>query len=170
MKISTPEGARLRKARNHANLTQAELAKRVGVTQSAIGNIEAGSRGLSSGVVRIARVCGVSVDWLATGAGDMASSNTISQVHFSLGKDETAPLSPYVLTMLANIDQLLHQLAPTLQGTGRDVLKRWAAGEIPASEAAYTLDALEQVSEKMAENSVAQVQEANGINQRAKDF
>lgn len=151
MKMSTPEGTRLRKARNYAKLTQAELAKRVGLTQSAIGNIEAGSRGFGSGVVRIAQVCGVSADWLATGAGDMAMSNTSSQVHFSLAHGETPPLSPSVLNMLGTMDKLLHQLAPTLQGAGRDVLRKWAAGEIPASEAAHTFDALEQVSSKMAE-------------------
>ena len=59
---------RLREARRSAKLTQAELAKRIGVGDTAIGNMEAG-RQLPSfeTLIRLADELRVTVDWLAGG-------------------------------------------------------------------------------------------------------
>ena len=49
---------RLKRLRKTAGLTQAQLADAVGVTQSAIGNIETGLRDYGASVVGIAKVLG----------------------------------------------------------------------------------------------------------------
>lgn len=64
-------GQRLKMARKQAQMTQHQLAAAAKVAQSAIGNIEAGSRGFGSSVIQIARALNVSPDWLATGDGEM---------------------------------------------------------------------------------------------------
>ena len=57
-------GQRLRRLRKDKKLTQAELAKKAGVGQSAIGNIEAGTRGYGISVVAIAKALDTSPDYL----------------------------------------------------------------------------------------------------------
>lgn len=65
-------GERLRAARKHAGLSQAQLAEAVGITQATISQIEtSASDGGSVHTVRFARVCGVSPDWLDDEVGDM---------------------------------------------------------------------------------------------------
>ena len=58
-------------ARTNKGLTQGELAKKSGVSQSSIGNIEAGLRLSSRKVASIASALGVSPIWLAEGRGLM---------------------------------------------------------------------------------------------------
>jgi transcriptional regulator with XRE-family HTH domain len=67
----TEYGTRVRDARRIAGLSQGELAEKIGFRQSAIGNIEAGRNGFSGSVIKIANALGVSVNWLATGEGQM---------------------------------------------------------------------------------------------------
>jgi phage repressor protein C with HTH and peptisase S24 domain len=56
-------------ARNKKNLSQAALAKISGVSQSSIGNLEAGVRFSSRRIANIAEALDVSTLWLAEGAG-----------------------------------------------------------------------------------------------------
>src|SRR5690606_24692261 len=58
---------RLKAARRHANLTQAELAQRVGITQVSISDIERGKTESTGYIAQIAAACGVSPLWLADG-------------------------------------------------------------------------------------------------------
>jgi len=58
---------RLKQTRKALGFTQAELASRVGVSQSAIGNIEAGLRERPRELLSIADVLGVDPNWLETG-------------------------------------------------------------------------------------------------------
>ncbi|MGT2495036.1 helix-turn-helix domain-containing protein [Cupriavidus basilensis] len=62
-------GERVRYARKEKRLTQAELAKLVGVSQPMIRKIEAGSE--TSKTVALAIALGVRPEWLASGAGEM---------------------------------------------------------------------------------------------------
>jgi len=62
---------RLKAARKHANLTQAELSKAVGITQTSISDLERGKSASSTFSASIARICGVSALWLETGEGKM---------------------------------------------------------------------------------------------------
>jgi phage repressor protein C with HTH and peptisase S24 domain/DNA-binding XRE family transcriptional regulator len=57
-------------ARKERSLTQAELAKRVGISQSAIGSYEAGHRGKPRELLGIARALNVNPQWLESGEGE----------------------------------------------------------------------------------------------------
>ena len=63
---------RLKYAReSHKDWTQGRLAVAAGVSQSAIGNIEAGIREGRGSLPKIAKALGISHDWLADGEGEM---------------------------------------------------------------------------------------------------
>ena len=64
---------RLKQARQHAGLTQDELAEKSGVTQASISKIELGknkSENTTFGV-QLAVACGVRCEWLVLGTGKM---------------------------------------------------------------------------------------------------
>lgn len=63
-------GKRLKEARKHGRLTQMQLAKKVGIGQSTVAELERSGSG-SSHVTAIAAACGVSPFWLADGKGAM---------------------------------------------------------------------------------------------------
>ena len=67
---------RIKAARAHANLTQGQLATRVGMDQTSISNLERGKSQGTSYIAQIASACGVSALWLAEGTGSMLSSET----------------------------------------------------------------------------------------------
>lgn len=62
---------RLKKARKLAGLNQAELAKKIGVQQTSISDLERGKSKSTSFSTQIAYELGVSALWLATGKGEM---------------------------------------------------------------------------------------------------
>ena len=62
---------RVKQARNHAGLTQKELADKVGIAQTAISQLESGKTQRSTYLFQIADACGVSAVWLAAGVGGM---------------------------------------------------------------------------------------------------
>lgn len=61
---------RLAWAREQKKLSQAELAKKSGVSQSTIGNLEAGIRLTARSITVIATALGVNPVWLADGKGE----------------------------------------------------------------------------------------------------
>jgi transcriptional regulator with XRE-family HTH domain len=63
---------RVKKAREHAGLNQAELAKATGLTQQMVSRIESGTVKGSTAVNRIAMTCKVNPFWLSDGIGEMA--------------------------------------------------------------------------------------------------
>jgi len=65
---------RIRRARRMAELSQAELARRIKVQRSAVSNWESASEILPSmqNLIGIAKVCKVSLEWLGTGRGGMS--------------------------------------------------------------------------------------------------
>ena len=63
-----PLGTRIRKAREHAHISQAELARRIGISSTAMNAIEGGHTDpRASRIVAIAQVLGVSTDTLLLG-------------------------------------------------------------------------------------------------------
>jgi DNA-binding XRE family transcriptional regulator len=74
-KTRSDYGARLLLARQHAGLTQTQLAKAVGMGQSALGEAEMTGQG-SAYTPQLAKQCGVDAGWLATGEGEMLSERT----------------------------------------------------------------------------------------------
>lgn len=65
---------RLKAARRHAKLNQAELAVRAGITQTSISDLERGKSKATAHVAKIADVCGVDALWLSDGQGDMTAA------------------------------------------------------------------------------------------------
>lgn len=90
-KERTPFGQRLYDARKHAKLTQHQLAKKAGISQSTLGELEWKGEG-SSKTAQMAMACGVRSEWLATGAGTMV--------------DEEKRLFPEVAKLAAEINRL----------------------------------------------------------------
>lgn len=62
---------RIKKARQHAGLTQEELSQASGVAQQVISKLEKEKQFETAGIVKIARACGVSADWLEDETGPM---------------------------------------------------------------------------------------------------
>lgn len=62
---------RLKIARLHAGLSQGELARKAGVKQPVISQLETGKNAGSTYVVSIAEACGISAEWLVNGRGGM---------------------------------------------------------------------------------------------------
>lgn len=75
---------RVRQAREYAQLTQAELAKLSGVTQQAIGRLEAGKSKGSKALAAIAVACDVSTAWLVDETGEMLVSQSMRGEHEKL--------------------------------------------------------------------------------------
>lgn len=65
--------SRIRQARHHAGFSQQEMSERIGITRGAVANWE--SHGDIAPTVdhmlKLARLTGVSFEWLATGHGSM---------------------------------------------------------------------------------------------------
>lgn len=70
--MNTEFGLRLKQARKAAKMTQASLAKKVGIGQSTIAELEKTGNG-SSHAPTMAAALNCSALWLATGQGEMAS-------------------------------------------------------------------------------------------------
>jgi transcriptional regulator with XRE-family HTH domain len=70
---------RMKLARKHADLTQKEVADAVGISQSAVSQAEAENAEGSAYTAQIARACGVSAYWLATGDGNMIDAYTTNR-------------------------------------------------------------------------------------------
>lgn len=87
-------GERLKEARHAANLSQEALARRAGVTQGLIGQIENGRNKGSKHAAALARALNVSADWLESGTGPKerpASSLPDPRGSHALGKAQYNP-------------------------------------------------------------------------------
>lgn len=65
-------GDRIRDARKRMKLTQAQLAKKVGMSQGALSELETGASEGTTLIATFAAVLGVNALWLETGRGDRA--------------------------------------------------------------------------------------------------
>ena len=82
---------RLKHARESKGWAQAQLASAAGLSQSTVGNIEAGTRQSKGSLPELAKALGVSHDWLANGIGEMASNSQPMPIPYtgpsSLGRE-----------------------------------------------------------------------------------
>lgn len=62
---------RIKLAREQANLTQSELAEKIGIKQQSVFKIECGETKNPRNIEKIASVLGVDLNWLLTGEGLM---------------------------------------------------------------------------------------------------
>lgn len=95
---------RMKQARKFAQLTQKQLAERVGVSQPVISQLESGENLQSVHLLKIAEVCGVDPLWLSSGEGDgpaeaIESAETAIEAAPGTGKVKSA--ADMVRAMLA---------------------------------------------------------------------
>lgn len=67
-------GTRIRDARKRANMTQAQLAERVGMKQATLSQLETGDSAGTTMIGSFASALGVSALWLETGKGSPDST------------------------------------------------------------------------------------------------
>lgn len=80
---ATTLAERVKLARAHARLTQVQLARKTGIKQPTISDLERGEQTGSAYTTQIAHACGVSPLWLATGRGDMNASEAEEEMPLS---------------------------------------------------------------------------------------
>jgi transcriptional regulator with XRE-family HTH domain len=102
-------GNRMRAARKAANLTQVELADRVGCRQQLISQIERGKVDYTTFYNEFAQVLGVDPAWLITGKGSSRPEKSSPSDEFSA-------------------------LADLLSGEQRQMLARWMKDLLSSSE------------------------------------
>lgn len=102
-------GSRVEQARKHAGLSKAGLANACGISKQGIGQIENGAtkEPKPSNLLKIAKVCGVSSDWLIDGLGQMVAAGT---VEMTLAE----PLANYSINELGNDKIILSSPVPLI--------------------------------------------------------
>lgn len=93
---------RLKWARQKADLSQEELGKKASVSQSTIGNLEAGTRNSARRLPQIAAVLGVNALWLAEGRGEPAAN---SKARTTYDDAITSELARAVIDAVIKADQ-----------------------------------------------------------------
>jgi phage repressor protein C with HTH and peptisase S24 domain len=114
---------RLKKARQHARLTQAELATIVGIDQTSISNLERGKSQGTSFSARLADACGVSAIWLESGIGLMSEAEeprSVQVLVHSQGSGKTTAMLDLVKSLLDS------KAAKALPQEARDLLLKAA--------------------------------------------
>lgn len=131
-------GQRLFAARKRANLTQTALAAAVGATQSNYGELE--NKGQMSRLTpAIASVCGVSVQWLAYGRGEMLDGDPVVEVAETKTLIERRQYSPEVdflakkMDLIPDIGTLRMELFEGVSALVRAAMKQAAEASIKVS-------------------------------------
>lgn len=93
-------GKRLAQAREHAGLTQQELADCIPMAQSTLASAEKSGDG-SRLTAQLAHHCGVNAYWLATGDGDMLAGMPTPLPRASASTPDMAQALPVVIDSLA---------------------------------------------------------------------
>lgn len=124
MNTEQKAGERLKELRQTLKLTQQEFANSLGITKSAISNLEIGNRNVSEQTIKlISKEFHVREDWLRTGEGNMFSSddreNQIATAINSLvGLAEDNDFKARFISMLSELSEkewgLLEDMIKTL--------------------------------------------------------
>lgn len=109
---------RVRWARERLRLTQDEVAKLAGVSQSTIGNIESGARKDAQAIVEIALALQVTAEWLKLGM-EPIERNLVSETLPPYGL-------PSVSTTVRNLGKLLALHSSVRRESLADLLRRFA--------------------------------------------
>lgn len=148
-------GDRVRKARKHAGFTQNQLAKKVETSQGAISDIENGRNKDSSSLYDIAKVTGVSADWLIKNQGEMLDAPKTASI------DELRAQIEQIQSKgddgLFNIPADTQRVAMTENPSMVPILSWVAAGSWSNVEAVTFDDAIGRVSRpaKLSKNGFA---------------
>jgi phage repressor protein C with HTH and peptisase S24 domain len=84
-------GERIRQCREALGISQGELAKRVGIKQQSIGDLESGKTRGTKHLLGIAKALGQSPDWLEKGQGDQLRPATEADIAPNVGERYPAP-------------------------------------------------------------------------------
>lgn len=125
----TPFGQRLSQARRHAKLTQQQLAKKAGLSQGTVSELETIAHG-SSHVNTLASICGVNAMWLESNTGDMLEgmahvAATPIRPYARDGRPSPAP--PLTARdLVAQLARLLEEHSTARRATLADLFGRFA--------------------------------------------
>ncbi|MFS2112713.1 helix-turn-helix domain-containing protein [Herbaspirillum frisingense] len=110
-------GERLRATRKAKHLTQAQLAQKAHLSQGTIGNIESGIRGYGESLLDIAKVLGVSAEYLRMETDDpeIAPASNDSNVPASLTARQIALLQLFEGLTSKQQDEYFRNLENTKQ-------------------------------------------------------
>lgn len=114
----TPFGERLHAARKYSKLSQEDLAKSVGLTQSTLAESEKIGQG-STKTLQIAAVTGVDATWLATGHGHMVSHVAQELPPYANDRSAAAKQQPLDIPAAPTARALVNQLGELLEGHGQ---------------------------------------------------
>ena len=111
------QGERVKTVRKSKEMTMEEFGKRLGVTRTAISNIEKGYRGLTEQMLKsICREFSVDEEWLRTGDGDMPQKLSEEEEVAALVSDllEDGRENPF-FGIILEIVQTYNELSPASQ-------------------------------------------------------
>ena len=102
-------GERIKALRKAAGETQAELSRRIGITQAGLSALETGRFNASRHTAQIADHFGVNALWLATGEGVKlaapggdSDAEEITRLYLSLGKETKLALKALLKAMITH--------------------------------------------------------------------
>jgi len=112
-------------ARERIGLKQDELAKKAGVSQGTIANIESGFRKRPREIVSIAKALGVDPLWLESGSADRAYGKTIEDTKLVVNEDRAAYDWPF--------NTVTRQQWESIPKHKRDVLEEQVRGMVESA-------------------------------------
>lgn len=120
------QGERVKTVRKSKEMTMEEFGKRLGVTRTAISNIEKGYRGLTEQMLKsICREFSVDEEWLRTGDGDMPQKLSEEEEVSALVSDllEDGRENPF-FGIILEIVQTYNELSPASQKVLQEASKK----------------------------------------------
>ena len=120
------QGERVKTVRKSKEMTMEEFGKRLGVTRTAISNIEKGYRGLTEQMLKsICREFSVDEEWLRTGDGDMPQKLSEEEEVDALVSDllEDGRENPF-FGIILEIVQTYNELSPASQKVLQEASKK----------------------------------------------
>lgn len=120
------QGERVKAVRKSKEMTMEEFGKRLGVTRTAISNIEKGYRGLTEQMLKsICREFSVDEEWLRTGDGDMPQKLSEEEEVAALISDllEDGRDNPF-FGIILEIVQTYNELSPASQKVLQEASKK----------------------------------------------
>ena len=124
-------GARIRIARQQANISQAALAKNLGIGRSSVANWECGlAKSSTTHLQQVAKVTGTAFEWLATGKEPLPAAPTPhpavpSKMENHLSEDERQLVTAYRHAPKRQQKHILHvvlSLSTATAATLKDLL------------------------------------------------
>ena len=131
--MTTDYGKRLKLARKHARLTQKQLAPLAGMSQSNLSELETISH-RSGYTSQLALACGVDPHWLATGDGEMLTTQTTQPATATELKvrQQDIPVPGSTRQVVQSMGALIDQMTPEQWQDIGALLSVWGRQGAPA--------------------------------------